>query len=368
MKLHYISGSLLPSKMANSVHVMKMCQAFSKKGAKVTLFGKTTQHDQDQIYSHYSVEKIFNLSLAQTNSGGKRLLYILQNAGKPDIFYGRDSIALWLLSWWSKTPCIFEAHEVYAAPLRRFLTGCLLKKQNYLVVISQGLKASMLQSYPFLKADNILVAHDGADLWTEKKHYEKPESWQGQEGRFQVGYTGSLHQGKGGKQIIQIAKLCPDMDFHIVGGQSDQIETLRLQAPLNVYFYGYQPQIMLKKFLNHFDCVLAPYQKTIHIAGSSNTIENWMSPLKIFEYMAAQKPIICSDIPVITEILDDQKTALLIDPEQPKLWADALYLLQKDSNLSKKLTKNAYQNLVDQYSWDKRAQTILHFITKTIAS
>ena len=37
MRIVYISNSTIPSKAANSVHVMKMCQAFADNGHEVVL-------------------------------------------------------------------------------------------------------------------------------------------------------------------------------------------------------------------------------------------------------------------------------------------------------------------------------------------
>mgnify|MGYP001195289087 FL=1 len=37
MKILYISNSIIPSRTANSIHVMKMCQAFADNGHEVIL-------------------------------------------------------------------------------------------------------------------------------------------------------------------------------------------------------------------------------------------------------------------------------------------------------------------------------------------
>ena len=71
-----------------------------------------------------------------------------------------------------------------------------------------------------------------------------------------------------------------------------------------------------------------------------------MSPLKVFEYMAAGKPVLASDIPALREILRDGETALLLPPGEPEAWAAALGARARAVFLS-------------EYTWDARAARIL---------
>ena len=63
MKMVYISSSIIPSTQANSVHVMKMAQAFSDNNIDITLIARNGDEkltkDLD-VYSFYGVKKNFN--------------------------------------------------------------------------------------------------------------------------------------------------------------------------------------------------------------------------------------------------------------------------------------------------------------------
>ena len=48
MKLSYISPSNLPSRTANSIHVIMQCKAFSDIGLKVTLYAKRKYAEQQK--------------------------------------------------------------------------------------------------------------------------------------------------------------------------------------------------------------------------------------------------------------------------------------------------------------------------------
>ena len=67
MKILYISKSIIPSRTANSVHVMKMCQALSENGHDLVLLApnQKTQYEKDvvNIYDYYGVKKNFVINL-----------------------------------------------------------------------------------------------------------------------------------------------------------------------------------------------------------------------------------------------------------------------------------------------------------------
>ena len=119
MRLVYISIASIPSRTANSIHVFKMCQEFSKTGNDVTLLYpsrlniETNIHD---IYNFYGVEKIFNIKkLYYPEFRGKIFIYVLfalLNVVKikADIVYTRNIYSAFLCSLFSfKT--VLEIHQ-----------------------------------------------------------------------------------------------------------------------------------------------------------------------------------------------------------------------------------------------------------------
>ena len=64
MKIIYLSHSLIPSRAANSVHVMKMCQAFANNGHDVTLLARRpnrTPAADSNDYAYYGVKPIVEI-------------------------------------------------------------------------------------------------------------------------------------------------------------------------------------------------------------------------------------------------------------------------------------------------------------------
>jgi glycosyltransferase involved in cell wall biosynthesis len=111
--------------------------------------------------------------------------------------------------------------------------------------------------------------------------------------------------------------------------------------------------------MDQCDVMLAPYQRVVLVADGRTDAAPWMSPLKIFEYMAAGKPMLASDLPVIREILANGDTALLLPPDQPALWAEALCRLRDDRDLRHRLGQSAHRTFLKRHTWIQRARAIL---------
>ena len=88
----------------------------------------------------------------------------------------------------------------------------------------------------------------------------------------------------------------------------------------NIFFLGFQNQNTCYYLRKKFDYLIAPYQNKVYVHGavsenkarkSKLETSKWMSPLKLFEYMQAKKPIITSDLPAINEILTNDEDAIL---------------------------------------------------------
>ena len=62
MRILYISKSIIPSRTANSIHVMKMCQALSDNGHDVVLLAPHQKNQYEKgvnnIYEYYGVKTI----------------------------------------------------------------------------------------------------------------------------------------------------------------------------------------------------------------------------------------------------------------------------------------------------------------------
>jgi glycosyltransferase involved in cell wall biosynthesis len=373
MKIVYISNSIIPSRSANSIHVMKVCQAFAENGHDVVLLAPDLSEPQGSgtgdPFAFYSVKPIFEIVTlpARTGRVGTHL-YELRAAREaarraPDLIYSRSAFAALLTD--SRIPTIFECH----APINRSwltsqLLGALIRRPNLVrfVVITQSLKAHFLAAYPGLAA-KILVAPDAADAPPATC---APAPLESRPGSLAVGYVGHLYPGKGLEVVVPLAARCPWATFHIVGGTESDLALWRQRSTGidNVVFHGHQPPAVAASYLATFDVVLLPNQRTVRAFGAKSDasgldIGQWTSPLKMFEYMAHGKAIIASDLPVLKEILTHERNALLAPPEDLDAWAACLKRLNDDPALRARLGAAAKQEFLAAHTWlERSARTI----------
>ena len=83
----------------------------------------------------------------------------------------------------------------------------------------------------------------------------------------------------------------------------------------------------------------------------------YTSPLKLFEYLAAGRPIVASRLPALAEVLEDGINALLVAPGDPAALADAIRRLIADPALALRLAARAFAD-AEQYSWARRAERL----------
>lgn len=366
MKILYISNSIIPSRTANSIHVMKMCQAFADNGHEVVLLApdkKNTDKKKVDVYEYYGVKKNFIIKkLWYPNLKGRSLFYsltilfyLLLNK-KFDLVYGRFLFGCYL-SVLLQNNVILEVHDpIYQRgniELKIFEKLINNKKFIKLVVISNVLKNIFLKS-GYLNQNQILVAHDGAD---EVKDFENKIHLLGKKENLKVGYLGSLYKGKGIEVIHLVAnKVSKNIEFHIVGGNEKEIEYWRSRInSKNVFFYGFVTHKLVGNYINAMDVCLLPNQKNLILDGVGD-ISSFTSPLKLFEYMSHKKTIVASNIEVLKEILNEENS-ILVDPENINEWINSLDKLKDPTNRE----KISNQALIDfgPYTWKNRVKQIL---------
>ncbi len=367
MKIFYISRSTFPSFTANSIQVSKMCEAFSELGHEVILGGQLKTANPKEIFSFYDIKYPFRLihipSLrGSTSDVSYTVLSILKaQAIKPDLVYGRSLEACFGTSLLG-IPTIYEIHKPPKKHGQRLFLSRLARASHFkrIVTISQGLANYLLSSGLVQNPCKICVAHDGAE---PQEGTPLPAPGEFQKGAFNVGYIGSLYKGKGMEIISQLAPLCPWATFHIVGGGEKEISSWKNERNIteNVKFYGAVPYSRTACFRSSFDVALLPILPKIQNV-SGNFDEGWyVSPLKLFEYMASGIPVIASNLEAIKEIIRDGENGFLAPHNDIQKWQKLLLFLKENPEVRKRTGEKAREDFLKNFTWSVRARKVLEF-------
>ena len=187
----------------------------------------------------------------------------------------------------------------------------------------------------------ICVAPNGADLDAfadlppiDPRRLERPR----------ILYTGTLEAARGMNILATIA----ERDVAHVTLVGDQKQNLPAVPGLDTR--PRVPHRQVPELYREAELVLLPYQRQLVHVDS-------VCPVKLFEAMAAGRPIIASDIPTIRELVEHMKTAILVDPDDTESWINAVELLKRDRDLALRLATEARKR-APQFTWRRRAQTI----------
>ena len=83
-------------------------------------------------------------------------------------------------------------------------------------------------------------------------------------------------------------------------------------------------------------------------------------PQVIKEAFYLQIPVIATDVGGNSELVKNDKTGILIPPEDPEKMIDAINGLLNDNNTKNKLSKNAFEFINNNFSWDVLIQKYIN--------
>ena len=405
MNLLFVTNARIPTEKANGVQIVKMCEAFRNLGINVELFIPTRRQPQDMqaiqdLWKYYEVETPFPLKYIHTPdflifenilpSAVMQCLYYIQcflfslvvllknlsqSAQGQRIYYSRSLQTIFLLCLTKplhRKRIYFEAHELHGDPKkqgrgRKFLSTIMrwmLRHLDGIIVITHRLKE--LYTEMGVEKSHILVAPDGVDLkrfssardkFAARKKLHIPVD------KKVICYTGHLFKWKGVYTLAESSQYLPeDFLIYIVGGTETDRRALQqflIEKELkHVVITGYVPYAEVPFYWSAADVVVLPNSAKMKIS------REYTSPLKLFEYMGAQRPIVASDLPSIREILKHRENAYLVQADAPRKLADGIMHVISDRALSEHITKAAYVQ-VQEYTWSKRAAAIADFFKRT---
>jgi len=351
-KIIYIANARIPTEKAHGIQIMKMCEAFAKNGAEIDLilprrFNKIKQDP----FEYYGVERVFKIKkipsldllfinipltfFIQTLTFLISAFFYLIFQKDNYIIYTRGETILGLSKFCSR-PLFWETH---IEPKHFSWYKKAIDKIKGLIVVTTAYRDFLVENH-YIPARKILYAPDGVDVKKFDLNITKEEARKKLDIKLDLNlvlYTGSFLKWKGVDVLQEVARK--------IQNQKSKIQFI---------FVSQRPYSEMPIWLKAADILV--------LTGTlKNRISRfYTSPLKMFEYMASNRPIIAPRIPSFLDILNDNNS-FLIEPDNPHALKEKIYFVLENPKKAELISNNAYEDS-SKYDWNKRAERILEFI------
>lgn len=383
MHILYIASVRIPNEKASGLAVMRQCEAFADLGNVVTLLRPFRKnHIIEDPFEFYGIEKKLNLVtmksvdfvdiflnvgfyLTRLSQMIYSFIYILQHRKQIDIVYARDPWMLFLPTFLlNNIRIVWEAHQVQKSWFVHFVAN----RVYLLVCITHGLK----EEYEKWREKKIIVEPSGVHIMQfenlppiveVRKQFNIPFD------KKVIGYIGkytTMGEEKGVDELIKaFASVYNDsVGIHllIVGLEDSEMMLVEDICKTNGLPKGsYTLLSLIQKdfalYVHMADILVMNYPDTEHY-------RTYMSPTKLFAYMASNKIVIASDLPSVREIVDESMVMFVL----PNTIAQLATAIQNAVNISPEsmqLIKSVAYKRVQSFSWKLRAIRILDIISST---
>lgn len=366
-RIVYIANARIPTERANGIQVIHMCEAFAKAGAEVELVVPWRQNPlTEDTYQYYGVEENFfirrvpSLDLIAFGQLGfliqewtfllSAMLYLAFARKGRTVYVRGERLARGVLAVVPAKYVVLESHmmpkdfSAYERTFRRARSVVVITKHYEQELKSNGMT-------------NVLCAPDAVTIADFDIEISKEDA------RKKLGlpldkqlalYTGHLYTWKGADVFAEAARHLPaDTEAVFVGGSPDELNPFRERygADEHIRIMGQRPYKEIPLYLKAADVLVLPNT-------AKEAVSRWYtSPVKLFEYMAADRPIVAADLPSIRDILS-KENAVLAAPDEPAAFAEAITGLFADTARAHRLAAQARRD-VEAYTWEKRARAIL---------
>jgi glycosyltransferase involved in cell wall biosynthesis len=380
VRILYLADIRFPLERANGIQSMETCHALAARGHEVTLLVRPDTHEPPRDpYQFYGLPRLETLRIERAPVSGpassRRAAYLAIATGRSagpsrqDIIFTRDlglASVLVRLPRHLRARLVYEAHGIAAdtaAALPELLTAAatasalklrrLARREERVwrgadayVTITDGLAQELTRR--FGPRAHVATIADGTHPLSEDAIPPLPS------GPFTIGYAGHLYPWKGADLVVETIAALSDTRGLIIGGHPAEPDlaclknmAARLGCSVRVTFTGLLPPDEARRRLREAHVLVLPNP-------ASAISSAFTSPLKLFEYMMAGRPIVASDLPSIREVLTSDQNAVLVAPGDPRAVTAGVRRVKDDPALAERLARRAFED-ARNYTWDRRA-------------
>lgn len=164
-------------------------------------------------------------------------------------------------------------------------------------------------------------------------------------------YVGRIYAWKGLEVLPDAAQYSP-LAIYVVGGTGEEFKRVVGKEPGKLKFAGIRPKEEVALWLAAADMAL--------VLGTARNDDSYYytSPMKVFEYLAARRPVVASRTPALTSAIPESAASWY----EPDNAASLVQAMEQAHSAGKEHMEEGYA-LAAQHTWNRRAERILAFIS-----
>jgi glycosyltransferase involved in cell wall biosynthesis len=238
---------------------------------------------------------------------------------------------------------------------------------KYVITISQDNGRLIEQVCGRQLAERVRLVRCGVD--TSIFHYGSREADASSSPALHIVCIGTLYEVKGQTHLIEACRILSERNVPVrcdLVGDGPLLEQLQQQVQSadlagTVHFLGRRTRQEIAGLLQNADVLVAPSVPTAE--GRREGI-----PVVLMEGQGSGLPVVASNISGIPELVEHEKTGLLVPPADPAALADALARLAADPQQRRALGRAGRAKILDEFDLHKNAGRLLELFCAEVTS